>query len=132
MGGIAEARRLMGPGNAGNLILMVGPESGRMQQSAALTGIPVRDARKIRDIRVLAEKVRERGLSLALIAVTPEVEGVLHRDAFGAKLHRTAHEVHRVVYYGIQGSVLVHPHPRGVLIEVRHGVIRVRHVAPSP
>jgi hypothetical protein len=130
MGGIREARRLMGSANEGKLILMVGPASSLMRQMATLTGIPVRDAGAVKDPKNLARSVRRNGTSLALLSVAHEIEGPLNRYSFGKRLQGVVQVADKVIYCGIQGGVLVHPTPPGVYMEVRRGVIRIRRQMP--
>lgn len=119
------AHLLLGHADAGELILMVGPEYGTMQQRAAEAGIKVRDASCVRDVQTLKVGLALSGRSLALIASTPEVEGVLDRTAFGPGLTGLAHAADRVLYFGASGAVLVHPVKAGTRLEVHGGVLRM-------
>lgn len=121
MGEANGVHRLLGEADDGELILLVGPEYGRMQQSAAEAGIEVREANQVQDIRTLKAGVAISGRSLALVACTTEVEGPLDRNAFGAPLAGLAYEVDRIIYFGSGGTVLIHPSPRGTRREIRNG-----------
>lgn len=125
MGELSGAHRLLGRADRGELILLIGPEYGRMQQSAAEAGIEVREANRVQDIQTLKAGLAISGRSLALIASTPEVEGALDRSAFGASLTGLAYDVDRIVYFGSGGSVIVHPMDKGTRMEIHQGRLRV-------
>lgn len=129
MGGMVGAHHLLGPVNAGDLILVAGPNFERMKKMVATAGIEARDASKVRDVYALKESVALRKTSLALLASVAEVEGILDRSIFGSHLIELAYEADRVVYYGMQGGVLMHPQYPGTRVEVRQGAIRVRQEA---
>lgn len=125
MGELGGAHFLLGMAEPGELILMVGPEYGRMQQKAAEAGIEVREASKVQDVQTLKAGLAITGRSLALIASTPEVEGVLDRSAFGPNLTDLVYSVDRVVYFGASSNVLVHPTKPGTRLEMHGGALRV-------
>lgn len=121
------AQLLLGHVDAGELILTVGPEYQRMQQTAAEAGIQVRRASQVWDnMQSLKAGVAVSGKSLALTASASEVEGILDRSAFGPHITEMAYDVDRVVYFGSGGAVVVHPVSPGTCLEVRGGVLRVR------
>lgn len=126
MGELSGAHRLLGRADGGELILLVGPEYGRMQQSAAEAGIEAREANRVQDVQTLKAGLIISGRSLALIASAPEVEGPLDRSAFGANLTNLAYDADRVVYFGSGGSVVVHPMDKGTRKEIRNGRLCVR------
>lgn len=109
MGGVVEARRLLGEASGGMLILMIGPDYGRMQQAAAEVGIPVREAGQVRDVQPLKREAAISGRSLALIASTPEVEDPLECNFLGSFLASLAYNSDRVVYFGPGVPAVIHP-----------------------
>lgn len=118
------AHLLLGNAATGELILLVGPEYGRLQQLAADAGIEVREASQVGDVRMLKAGLALSGRSLALIASIPEVEGLLDRASFGRDLSELAFQADRVVYGGSDGTVLVHPRYPGTRMEVTQGTVR--------
>lgn len=125
MSGTVGAHHLLGRANEGKLILLVGPEYGRMQQMAALSGIEARDISRIANLEMLKAGVLLSGRSLAVIASAPEVEGNLDRTAFGSRLTALAYSADKVIYCGTQGGVLVHPQHPSTRMSVRQGKVTV-------
>lgn len=121
MGAHVVAQYLLGRPDKGELILLVGPEYGRMQQMAAEVGIEVREAHRVRDVEALKANTALTGRSLVLIASVPEVEGILDRASFGPGLSDLAYEADRVIYGGSEGVVVVHPVAQGTAMKVLGG-----------
>lgn len=136
LGDSAAAKLLLGRPDKGEVILLVGPAYGRMQQMAAEAGIEVREAAKVQDVLALRENAALTGRSIALIASAPEVDGLLDRASFGPVSARLAYEVDRVVYGGTVTATLVHPVPRGTAMRVNGGHVSFRRtfeeIGPDP
>jgi len=127
MNDVTGAHLLLGKADQGELILLIGPDYGRMQQSAAEAGIETRDANRVRDLDLIKKSLAASGRSLALTASTPEVEGILDRSSFPGDLARIAYDyADRVIYFGTLGAVLLHPSSRGVYMRLQHGRLQVR------
>lgn len=120
---------MLGRAGAGELILFVGPNYERMQMRASLTGFETRRASRTEDTQALKARIAASGRSLILLASAAEVEGPLDRTAFGPDLVHLVYDADRVVYFGIESSVVVHPLPSHTRMEVRHGVLLVRQEA---
>lgn len=125
MGAVA-AHHLLGRSGDGQMILLVGPDYGRMRQMAAQAGIEIREVGRTQNLNaeIPRAEVTTSGRSLVFLASVPEVEGRLDRSSFGPRLTELAYEADRVVYAGTDGAVMVHPLPAGDWMEIRGGAIR--------
>jgi hypothetical protein len=119
-----EVSRKLRENDNGELILFVGPDYQRMQVRARMAGFPTRQASRTEDVQALKEEIAASGKSLILLASAPEVEGSLDRSAF-ADLAHLAYGSDRVVYFGVESSVVIHPLPASTRLTARHGALHV-------
>lgn len=126
MGRNAAAHPLLGRSDKGELTLLVGPDYGLMQQLAAEAGIEVREAGQVQNVHMIKAGLAITKGSLALIASTPEVEGILDRASFGPALSDLAFEADRVIYGGQSGAILVHPRYPGTSLRIQDGELKIR------
>jgi hypothetical protein len=108
----------------GELILFVGPDYQRMQVRARMAGFTTRQASRMEDVQALKAEIAASGKSLILLASAPEVEGPLDRSAFG-NLAYLVYGADRVVYFGVESSVVIHPLAASTRLTVRHGTLHV-------
>lgn len=128
MGDTDFAHRLLGTRAQRQLILLFGPNYPAMQALAAAAGITTRDLHPALNARTLLsdalhdrEKIALSGASIALLASTPEVEGILDLSATGPHLTEVAYMVDRAVYCGSHIDIRVHPRQPGTAVYLRNG-----------
>ncbi|MFE0472365.1 hypothetical protein ACFW2V_12160 [Streptomyces sp. NPDC058947] len=124
----AVDKTLAQPG-ASELVLFVGPNYEQMQARADMAGFETRRASRTEDAQALKARIAASGRSLILLASAPEVEGRLDRSSFGPDLVHLVYDADRVVYFGIESSVVIHPLPSRTRLEVRHGALRIHQEA---
>jgi hypothetical protein len=126
----SDGHGLIGSPDGGQLVLLVGPAYQRMIQTAADAGIPMQDARYVRDHAALKAMAATSGRTEVLLASVSEVEGILDRSAFGPYTE-LAYLADRVIYGGMQDDVPVWPLEAGLGLEVRGGVASLHRVTQT-
>lgn len=112
----------------GELILFIGPNHKRMQVQAGMAGLRVQQASDVRSVEILKWRLDASDQTVIVMASAPEVEGILDLSAFGRHTE-LAYAADKVVYFGLEATVFLHPVEPGTYLEVRGGHLLRRPVA---
>lgn len=123
------AHDLLGKSGDGNLVLLAGPDWGRMLDLVESSGLRYTRAAGLTDaenVAALKEEIADRNETVVALALMPEVEGRLDRSSFGRNLISLAYGADRIVYAGPRAAILIWPEPKGTQRTVRDGNVVVR------
>lgn len=126
--GQVSPHHLLGDAQKPDLILLAGPNYGRIREIIGKASFAFDMRPYTYDMTpegLKAEAVR-KGEPIVVTSSLPEVEGRLDRSAFDGRLTDLAYAADRVIYVGMTGAALVYPIAPGTRQEIRNGNLIVQ------